>query len=110
MTRRFWSTRPAILAGQLQRLAALDELDDATTVRRRPGAVCHICVAGDAVEVVLGDRTLRLPPALEPALRRLASGAPLTVGALEGSLDRKSRNVLVHRLVREGLLEMVPAE
>lgn len=110
MTGRFWSTRPAILVGQLQRLAALDQLDDSTTVQRRPDAVCHICVAGDAVEVVLGDRTLRLPSALEPILRRLASGPPLTVGALEGSLDRKSRRVLVHRLVREGLLEMVPAE
>ena len=108
LTRRFWSTRPPILAGQLAQLSLLGELDDATTVRRRPGTVCHISPANGLVEVALGDRILCAPATLEPVLRRLASSDRLTVGTLAGSLDRRSRHVLVRRLVREGLLEIVP--
>lgn len=107
LTRRFWSSRPAILAGQLRQLGLVDALDDSTVVRRRPSAVCHISVSGEVVEVVLGDRTLRAPAPLEPVLRRLASGQPLRVGALAGSLDMRSRHVLARRLVREGLMEVV---
>ena len=40
--RRFWSNRPPLLDGQLRQLLALDELKDATVVRRRPGATCRL--------------------------------------------------------------------
>ena len=110
MTRRFWSSRPAILAGQLGQLARLQELDDATVVQRRSGAVCHLVPAADRLQVVLADRTVALPAALEPVVRRLAGGPPLAVGDLAGAMDGPSRLVLVRRLVREGLLEIVPPE
>jgi lysine-specific demethylase/histidyl-hydroxylase NO66 len=106
--RRFWAARPPLLRGQLRQLLALDELDDATVVRRRPGAVCRLEVRGDRLTVLLGDRELAMPAGLEPAMRRLLEAASVAVADLAGQLDAPSRLVLVRRLVREGLLEQVP--
>jgi cupin superfamily protein len=103
--RRFWSSRPPLLEGQLHQLLALDELDDASVVRRRPGATCRLTVAGDRLEVLLGDRTLVMPARLEPAMRQLLDAGSFAVADLAGHLDGPSRLVLVRRLVREGLLE-----
>jgi bifunctional lysine-specific demethylase and histidyl-hydroxylase NO66 len=59
------------------------------------------------VRVLLGDRELRMPGWLEPTLRHIASAADgVRVGDLR-ALDAESRLVLVRRLVREGLLEVV---
>jgi cupin superfamily protein len=104
-TRRFWSNRPPLLDGQLRQLLALDELKDATVVRRRPGATCRLAVAGDRLEVLLGDRKLAMPARLEPVMRQILDAGSLAVGDLAGRLDGPSRLVLVRRLVREGLLE-----
>lgn len=106
---RFWSTRPAVLAGQLRQLCLVDGLDDSTVVRRRPAAVCRLSRAGSRLVVTLGDRVLRMPGALEPAMRRLVAGEPLSVADLDPWLDMQSRHVLARRLVREGLLEIVAA-
>jgi bifunctional lysine-specific demethylase and histidyl-hydroxylase NO66 len=103
--RRFWSSRPPLLEGQLRELLDLDRLDDATEVRRRPGATCRLRVAGDRLEVLLGDRTLSMPAHLERAVRRLVDADGCTPGDLAGLLDGPSRLVLVRRLVREGLLQ-----
>jgi bifunctional lysine-specific demethylase and histidyl-hydroxylase NO66 len=103
--RRFWATRPPPLQGQLRQLLALDELDDTTVLRRRPGATCRLRVAGDRLEVLLGDRTLTMPAHLEPAVRRLLDPDGCTPADLAGHLDGPSRLVLARRLVREGLLQ-----
>jgi hypothetical protein len=102
---RFWSSRPPILSGQLRQLLALDKVGDGTMVRRRPGATCHLRQRGDRLEVVLGDRTLRMPARLETAMRAVLASDRLAVGDLAGHLDPPSRLVLVRRLIREGLLE-----
>jgi lysine-specific demethylase/histidyl-hydroxylase NO66 len=104
-SRSFWSNRPPPLQGQLRQLLALGELDDATEVRRRPGATCRLRVAGDRLELLLGDRTLTMPATLEPAVRQLLDAGRLTAADLAGHLDGPSRLVLVRRLVREGLLQ-----
>ena len=109
LTRRFWSTRPAVLAGQLRQLCLVDGLDDSTVVRRRPAAVCRLSPAGSRLVVTLGDRVLRMPAALEPAMRRLVAREPLCVADLDPWLDLQSRHVLARRLVREGLLEILAA-
>ena len=106
--RRFWTGRPPIFAGHLEQLARLDTLSEASLVRRRPGSVCHLSVDGDDLVVLLGDRELRLPVAAEPALMRLAAASePMEVSGLTADADEASRRVLVHRLVREGLLEIL---
>jgi lysine-specific demethylase/histidyl-hydroxylase NO66 len=103
--RRFWANRPPPLEGQLRALLSLDELDDVTVVRRRPGAAARLRVAGGRLELLLGDRTLTMPATLEPAVRQVLDGDELTPGELAGHLDGPSRLVLVRRLVREGLLQ-----
>jgi bifunctional lysine-specific demethylase and histidyl-hydroxylase NO66 len=104
---RFWSSRPPILAGQLQQLLALEEIGEDTVVRRRPGAVCRLRQRHDRLEVLLGDRVLQMPARLAPVMGVVAASDRLTVGELAGHLDPSSRLVLVRRLVREGLLETV---
>jgi bifunctional lysine-specific demethylase and histidyl-hydroxylase NO66 len=104
---RFWSSQPPLLAGQLQELLALEEIGDDTVVRRRPGAVCRLRQREDRLEVLLGDRTLRMPARLAPVMRAILASERLAVGDLAGYLDLPSRLVLVRRLVREGLLESV---
>ena len=59
---------------------------------------------GPRLQLVLGDRRLTMPAALEPAVRRLLDGEPHRVGDLADLLDAPSRRVLVRRLVREGIL------
>ncbi|HEV3495205.1 MAG TPA: cupin domain-containing protein [Actinomycetes bacterium] len=103
--RRFWSNRPPLLQGQLRQLLALDELDDGTELVRRPGAICRLRVAGDRLELLLGDRTLHMPAALEPAVRQLLDADRIRAADLAGHLDGPSRLVLARRLVREGLLQ-----
>jgi bifunctional lysine-specific demethylase and histidyl-hydroxylase NO66 len=102
--RRFWATRPPPLQGQLRQLLALDQLDDQTEVRRRPGATCRLRVTGDRLELLCGDRTLTMPARLEPAVRQLLDPGGRRPADLAALLDPRSRLVLVRRLVREGLL------
>jgi bifunctional lysine-specific demethylase and histidyl-hydroxylase NO66 len=103
--RRFWANRPPPLQGQLRALLSLDELDDRTVLRRRPGATARLRVAGGRLELLLGDRTLTMPATLEPAVRQLLDADQLTPGELARHLDGPSRLVLARRLVREGLLQ-----
>jgi hypothetical protein len=67
-------------------------------------------VDGDRLRLDLGDRTLDLPTALAPALHRLLDGRPHRIATLGDLLDGPSRMVLVRRLVREGCLQLVPAD
>ena len=108
--RRFLAGRAPILAGQLQQLAMVDGIDDDTVLRRREGGVCLVAGEEDGrVTVVLGGgRELHMPGALEPVMRRIAASGPFRVGDLGDALDGPSRLVLGRRLVREGLLEIVP--
>jgi bifunctional lysine-specific demethylase and histidyl-hydroxylase NO66 len=104
---RFWSSRPPILDGQLRQLLGLEEIGQATVVRRRPGATCRLRRRGDRLEALLGDRALHMPARLAPAMREVLDRDRLAVADLAGHLDPQSRLVLVRRLVREGLLETV---
>ena len=110
VARRFWSSRQPALAGQLRQLLAVDQLDDESVVRRREGSLCYLEGGGTSLRVLLGDRELHMPAVLETALRRVSSGAPVRVADLQDLLDGPSRLVLIRRLVREGLLEIVADE
>lgn len=105
--RRFWTGRTPALSGQLQQVLAADDVHDGTAVQRRPHLTCEIAPRGDLVEVVLADRTLRMPAVAESALRAGLRGEVLRVGDLGGDLDATSRITLVRRLVREGVLIIV---
>jgi hypothetical protein len=63
---------------------------------------------GDRLEVLLGDRTVDVPGHLRPALEEVRSRTELRPRDLP--LDEQSRLVLARRLVREGLLRVLPPE
>jgi bifunctional lysine-specific demethylase and histidyl-hydroxylase NO66 len=108
MARRFRSSRPPLLDGQLQQLLALDRVSDQTVVWRRPGSVWSLRRDGGRPVLELGDRRLTFPVWVEPALRSLLAlleRERFAVADLAGELDPQSRLVLVRRLIREGLLE-----
>jgi hypothetical protein len=105
---KFWSGRTPLLTGQLQQLLAIDELSDASTIRRRRGSVCILKEGGDELLLNLGGRTLGLPAYVAPAIEFLISRPTLSVSDLSPYLDDQGRLVLVRRLIREGLLEHVP--
>jgi len=101
---RFWSRRPADLAGGLRDLLEVDDLDDTTRMRVRPDASCRLHVAGERMTLVLGDRRLTMPASLEPVMRRLLDVEAFMPCELDELIDEPSRLVLCRRLVREGLL------
>ena len=103
--RRFLTSRPPRLEGALVDGLVLDQLDDDTLLRRRPGHPCVLIGRGDRVEVLLGDRTLDVPAWIRPALEEVRHRTELRPRDLP--LDEQSRLVLSRRLVREGLLRVV---
>ncbi len=108
LAERFLTDRPALLRGGLTDRMRLSALDDPGRLRRRPGSVCELRPgAGGRLRVLLGDRELRVPEWVEPAMREIAARSTVTGAELEPHLDRESRLVLLRRLVREGLLEVV---
>ncbi len=107
-TRRLLTTRPPLLEGTLPGLLALDRIEDRTSLRRRPGSVCEVVERDGRLVVFLGDRELRMPPRLGPAMRSVARARGLRAADLAEHLDPESRLVLVRRLVREGLLHVAP--
>jgi ribosomal protein L16 Arg81 hydroxylase len=109
LARRFWTNRRPLLGGHLLELARLDAVDDATVVVRRAGTVCRISTEDGQVVQLLGDREVRLPAPVEPAVSRLVDGRPHRVGELADLMDEASRLVLVRRLVREALVRTSPA-
>jgi hypothetical protein len=107
LSRRFLTRRPPLLAGHLQQLLALPALTDNSVVARRAGSMLVLERTDGELAAFLGDRELRMPAWVEPALRALASADRLAVRDLSPHLNQESRLVLVRRLVREGLLEVV---
>ncbi len=101
---RFWAGRAPQLSGQLRQLLTAEEICDATDVVRRPGATLHLSSIHGRLTAQLGDRRLRMPASLGPAMTFVAEHRDFAVSDLAGLLDDGSRTVLVRRLVREGLL------
>jgi hypothetical protein len=104
--RRFRSSRPPLLSGQLAQLSRLETIDDTTRVRHRPGAACWVRTDGERLTMSLGDRDLRMPAELEPAVRSILAREAFAVADLDDLLDESGRVTLVRRLVREGLLQV----
>jgi bifunctional lysine-specific demethylase and histidyl-hydroxylase NO66 len=106
-TQRFLTTRPtSVRAGLLDRLQIAD-VSDSARLRRRPASVCELRAAGDRLQVLLGDRELRMPGWLAPPLEWIQRTEVFRPSDLSPWLDEASRLVLCRRLIREGLLEVV---
>ena len=106
---RFLSSRGPLVRGSIVDRVAPPMIDDTAVIVRRPGAVCEIRRTPGSLVVLLGDRRMRMPEWLEPAVRRLANDGAVTVGDLADVVpDPGSRLVLVRRLIAEGLLRVDP--
>jgi mannose-6-phosphate isomerase-like protein (cupin superfamily) len=102
----FLTTRPPSLAGALTDLARIAEVA-ATTCLFRRGPVRSVAEEGGRLRVLLGDRELRMPLRLGPALAHVQGAATLRPADLPG-LTEADAVVLARRLVREGLLGICP--
>jgi lysine-specific demethylase/histidyl-hydroxylase NO66 len=98
----FLTSRPALVMGGL--LDADQEITDDSVLERRAGAVCVLVPGADRLRLLLGDRELRVPARLEPALTFISEREAWRVAELP--LDEQSRVVLARRLLREGLLRV----
>ena len=88
-------------------MLSLDDLADESVVQKREGAMCALSSADGELSVLLGDRELRLPAWLKPAMQSVLDHEQLPVSQLAPYLDEPGRIVLVRRLIVEGLLEVV---
>lgn len=104
----FLSDRTPALRGALCDLVALSRLDDTTQLARRATATCVLRPDGDRLRVLLGDRELRMPLRLAEVMAYVRDHPQFKVGDLASWLDDESRLVVVRRLVKEGLLRIVP--
>ena len=108
---RFLTTRAQLARGSIAERAGPIEIDDDTVLVRRADSVCKVRPGDDALVVLLGDRRLRLPSWLAPAMGRIAGADMLRLGDLADVVpDVTSRAVLARRLVREGLLTSAPLD
>lgn len=107
LRRGFLTTRQPVLRGQIHQLLSLNDIADDSVVRVRAGAICVLRSTDDELSALLGDRELRMPAWLEPAMQLMVEQGELPVSALTPHLDQSSRIVLIRRLITEGLLEVV---
>jgi lysine-specific demethylase/histidyl-hydroxylase NO66 len=101
--RRFVDSRRPILDGQLAQLRALDALELATPLRRRPTVICDLEETAAGVTLRFEGKAVAFPPQAAAAVAFAhAAGGPFCAAELPGPLDEAGRLVLVRRLVREG--------
>ncbi len=103
---RFLTRRTSRLRGSLVDRSRLATLDDTTVLLRRPGVPCVLLEGADHLSVLLGDRELRMPAWLAPAMAHVRDHEAVAPADLAAWLDPQSRLVLARRLVREGLLRL----
>ena len=106
LERGFATARQPLLAGGLRDLLDVRDLTPTTVVRRRPGSQCTLKPSETDLVLLLGDRKLTVPARVEASVRALLDAGEVAAGAVPG-LSEASSLVLVRRLVREGLLEVV---
>jgi hypothetical protein len=103
-------TRPAPL-GPLAQLRASDRLGPSTLVALRPGLRVGTTSGPDGIRLRVIDRTVTLPPWVEPAWKVLAAGDPVRLAelpGLEGLAPDDGRYEAVRMLIHDGVLVVVP--
>jgi bifunctional lysine-specific demethylase and histidyl-hydroxylase NO66 len=107
-TRTFLEKRNGHLRGSLVDRMELAAVSADTRLRRRPGKPCVLRPDGDRLHLLLGDRRMTVPARITDAVERVRTLEVFTPDDL--GLDTESGLVLSRRLIREGLLEVVPEE
>lgn len=110
-TDAFASRRVPVVPGQLiQRLTA-DAIEPGARVRPRPDLIHEVYPRDgeEGAEIVLSvyGTEIAFPAVAEAPLRDVLTRDVSTVGDLAGEIDEAGQAVLVRRLVREGVLELI---
>lgn len=105
---RFIADCPPLLRGQMRQLEGLAKLTVKTPLGARPGLVHRVHRDGGSVIVECHGRRIRFPAhAGEPVSFALANPR-YSLRELPGELDEAGRLVLGRRLIREGLVSILP--
>ena len=107
LAERFITSRLPLLEGQVLDMAAADELDVHTVVRKRPGMLHRLIVDDQSVRLLFPGMTLRFPTYGEPLLRFVVEASDFTVNAMPGAIDIDEKIGLVRRLIHAGFLMTV---
>jgi lysine-specific demethylase/histidyl-hydroxylase NO66 len=107
VARRVASTSQPITSGLLRQLERLNTIDEDTMVARRRGATCVLFPKDTVLKVLLADRELEVPLVAHPAMEEISRREKFSARDLHAFLDPESALVLVRRLVREALLEVL---
>jgi hypothetical protein len=78
-----------------------------SSVRNRQGITWDFRKEDDTCIVQHGRTELRVPSALEPALRFLRGDERALVRDIPDCVDEMGKIVLVRRLIKEGLMELI---
>lgn len=104
----FVTTHEIFRDGGLLDANNVGHIDLTTVVRPRPGTLWRINTDDDYATLLTSpNKQITMPAFTDESLRFALGGAPFQVGALAGLLDDGGKLVLVKRLIREGLLEIV---
>ncbi|HEV2425856.1 MAG TPA: cupin domain-containing protein [Terriglobia bacterium] len=101
------SSRPPSLRGQMAQLAALNTLSLDSVLGPRPNLAFYLRAQDDSLRLECYGRTLTFPARAAEAVRFALAHSEFTVRDLPG-LDDDGKLTLARRLVREGLLMILP--
>jgi bifunctional lysine-specific demethylase and histidyl-hydroxylase NO66 len=107
VARRVASTSQPVTSGLLRQLERLNTIDEDTMVARRRGATCVLFPKDTVLKVLLADRELEVPLVAHAAMEEISRRERFSASDLHAFLDPESALVLVRRLVREALLEVL---
>ncbi len=101
------STRHPLLYGQMQQLAKLRALSVDDRASARPNLLYYLEKDGDRVTVAAYGGRITLPAHAAEPLEHALTHEGYRIGDLPGELDDPGKLVLVKKLVREGLVEIL---
>ena len=88
-------------------MTSLSSVNLDSSVRNRQGITWDFQEEDDTCVVQHGRTELRVPRALEPALRFLRGDGRTLVRHIPDCVDEAGKIVLVRRLIKEGLMELI---
>ncbi|MGH9378004.1 MAG: cupin domain-containing protein [Terriglobia bacterium] len=106
----FISACPPLLRGQMTQMADLDRLAIDSVVGARPNIIFRLLADEKSASIDCYGRRISFPPYTHEALRFALATSRFTVRDLPGGLDDAGKITLIQRLIREGLVMVLPAE
>lgn len=101
------STRHALVPGQMRQIQHLAELTVDDRAGARPNLLFHLTKDDERVTVAAYGGTITLPAHAAEPLEYALTHDDYRIGDLPGELDDPGKLVLIRRLVREGLVEVL---